>query len=137
DVLTEVYGYARARKVVWAGFGAMMFAALMSTVIVAMPPAEGWDHQDAYALIFGATPRIVFGSLIGFWAGEFANSVTLAKMKVLTGGKHLWMRTIGSTIVGEAVDSSLFFPIAFAGIWPADLVLKVVLTNYVGKVAVE
>jgi uncharacterized integral membrane protein (TIGR00697 family) len=133
DVLTEVYGYARARKVVWAGFGAMIFASLMSAVIVWLPPAKGWDFQGAYQTVFGATPRIVAASLVAFWAGEFTNSYVLAKMKIFTQGKHLWTRTIGSTIFGEAVDSAIFFPAAFLGVWPTAVVMKVTLSNYIVK----
>jgi uncharacterized integral membrane protein (TIGR00697 family) len=115
DVLTEVYGYARARRCVWAGFGAMLFMALMSWVVVALPPADGWPDQKAYEAVFGSTWRIVFASLVAFWAGEFANSFVLARMKILTQGKHLWTRTIGSTVVGQGVDSLLFYPLAFWG----------------------
>src|SRR5215468_10816131 len=104
DILTEVYGYARARKVVWAGFGAIIFASFMSWIVVSLRPAEGWNDQAAYRAVFGNTPRIVGASLTAFFAGEFANSFVLAKMKLLTSGKFLWMRTIGSTIVGEGVD---------------------------------
>lgn len=137
DVLTEVYGYARARRVVWAGFGAMIFASFMSWIVLALPPAQGWEHQAAFETVFAATPRIVVGSLIAFFCGEFCNSYVLAKMKVATGGKFLWMRTIGSTIVGEGVDSLLFYPIAFYGIWPNDLVVKVMFSNYLIKVGWE
>ncbi len=137
DVLTEVYGYARSRKVVWAGFGGMIFASLMATVVVALPPANGWIHQNAYQVVFGQTYRIVLASLIAFFCGEFANSFTLAKMKVFSKGKYLWMRTIGSTVAGEAVDSIIFYPVAFYGFWPNELIIKVMLTNYVLKVLWE
>jgi uncharacterized integral membrane protein (TIGR00697 family) len=137
DVLTEVYGYARARRVVWAGFGAMIFASFMSWIVLALPPASGWEHQAAFETVFAATPRIVIGSLIAFFCGELCNSYVLAKMKVATGGRLLWARTIGSTIVGEGVDSLLFYPIAFYGIWPTSLVLKVMLSNYLIKVGWE
>ena len=137
DVLTEVYGYARARKVVWAGFGAIIFASFMSWVIVTLPPAMGWNDQQAYEAVFGQTPRIVFASLTAFFVGEFANSYVLAKMKVRTNGRHLWMRTIGSTIVGEAVDSIVFYPVAFLGVWDNSLVLQVMMSNYIIKVAWE
>jgi queuosine precursor transporter len=137
DVLTEVYGYARARKVVWAGFGALVFASFMSWVIVALPPAAGWNDQRAYETVFGQTPRIVFASLTAFFVGEFANSYVLAKMKVKTSGRHLWMRTIGSTIVGEGVDSIVFYPMAFLGFWETSLVLRVMVSNYVIKVLWE
>lgn len=137
DVLTEVYGYARARRVVWAGFGAMVFASFMAFTVLALPPAPGWPHQDAFVTVFGNTPRIVAASLVAYFCGEFCNSYVLAKMKVLTGGRHLWTRTIGSTIVGEAVDSVIFYPAAFLGVWDGGLVLTVMATNYVLKVAWE
>lgn len=137
DILTEVYGYARARRVIWAGFGAMVFASLMATVVVALPPAPGWPFQEAYATVFGQTPRIVLASLIAFFAGEFANSYVLARMKVWMEGRRLWMRTIGSTIVGEGVDSLIFYPVAFLGVWDGALVVTVMLTNYALKVLVE
>jgi len=137
DVLTEVYGYARARKVVWAGFGALAFASFMSWAVLAFPPAPGWPHQAAYETVFGGTPRIVLASLIAYFCGEFCNSYVLAKMKIRTSGRLLWTRTIGSTIVGEAVDSAVFYPLAFLGAWQTDLVLRVMLTNYALKVVWE
>lgn len=137
DVLTEVYGYARARRCVWAGFGAMLFMALMSWVVVKLPPAQGWPDQQAYEAVFGSTWRIVFASLTAFWAGEFANSFVLARMKLLTQGKYLWTRTIGSTIVGQGVDSLLFYPLAFYGNWTDAQVLTVMGTNWLLKVTWE
>jgi uncharacterized integral membrane protein (TIGR00697 family) len=137
DVLTEVYGYARARKVVWAGFGALAFASFMSWAILAFPPAPDWPHQAAYETVFGATPRIVLASLVAYFCGEFCNSYVLAKMKLFTEGRFLWARTIGSTIVGEAVDSLVFYPTAFLGMWSTDLVLRVMAANYVLKVLWE
>src|SRR5688572_7621576 len=137
DVLTEVYGYARARKVVWAGFGAIIFASFMSWAVVALPAAPGWNDQQAYVTVFGQTPRIVFASLAAFFVGEFTNSYVLAKMKLKTNGRYLWMRTIGSTIVGEGVDSIIFYPAAFWGVWSSDLLLTVMISNYVIKVAWE
>ena len=137
DILTEVYGYARSRKVVWAGFGAMGFASFMSWVVVTLPPAQGWIHQEAYEVVFGQTPRIVIASLLAFFSGEFINSYVLAKMKVFTTGRFLWMRTIGSTVAGEAADSLIFYPIAFYGFWPNDLLITVMITNYVIKVSWE
>jgi uncharacterized integral membrane protein (TIGR00697 family) len=137
DILTEVYGYARSRKVVWAGFAALIFASVMSAVVIALPPAQGWIHQDAYEVVFGQTTRIVIASLTAFFCGEFANSYVLAKMKLFTEGKFLWTRTIGSTIAGEAVDSLIFYPVAFYGFWPNDLLIKVMITNYVLKVSWE
>ena len=137
DVLTEVYGYANARRCVWAGFAALLFMAFMSYVVVALPPAEGWDGQAAYESVFGSTWRIVAASIIAFWTGEFVNSFVLAKMKILTKGKHLWSRTIGSTVFGQAVDSAIFYPIAFLGIWSTEQVLTVMVTNWALKVAWE
>ncbi len=134
DVLTEVYGYARDRRCVWAGFGALAFAALMAAVIVALPPASWWqEEQKAVATVFGNTPRIVLASIIAFWSGSFVNSYVLAKMKIWTGGRWLWTRTIGSTLCGELVDSALFYSIAFYGLWDTPHLLGVMLTQYVLK----
>ena len=139
DILTEVYGYSRARKVIWAGFGALAFAAVMSAVVVALPPAPQWQNQDAYEIAFGSTWRIALASLVAFWCGEFVNSFVLAKMKLATSGRWLWTRTIGSTIAGEGVDSALFYPLAFygSGLIPDALLPTVMLTQFVAKVAVE
>ena len=137
DVLTEVYGYANARRCVWAGFAALLFMAFMSWVVVALPPAEGWDGQAAYVSVFGSTWRIVAASVLAFWAGEFVNSFVLAKMKILTGGKKLWARTIGSTVFGQAVDSAIFYPVAFLGTWSTTQVLTVMVTNWGLKVLWE
>ncbi|MBL8484494.1 MAG: queuosine precursor transporter, partial [Rhodocyclaceae bacterium] len=137
DILTEVYGYARARRVVWAGFAALAFASLMSWVVVAMPPAQDWPNQAAYATVFGQVPRIAMASLVAFWAGELVNSYVLAKMKVWMGGRHLWMRTIGSTIAGEWVDSLIFYTLAFYGVWPGSQIMEVMFTNYLIKTAWE
>jgi uncharacterized integral membrane protein (TIGR00697 family) len=139
DILTEVYGYSRARKVIWTGFGALAFAAMMSAVIVALPPAPGWQNQSAYEIAFGSTWRIALASLIAFWCGEFVNSFVLAKMKIATAGRWLWTRTIGSTIAGEGVDSVLFYPLAFygGGLIPDELLPTVMLTQFLAKVAVE
>ena len=137
DVLTEVYGYARARRVVWAGFGALLFASFMSWTVLALPPAPGWTQQAAFEAVFGGTPRIALASLVAYWAGEFCNSYVLARMKVLSEGRHLWTRTIGSTIAGEAVDSIVFYPLAFLGVWPTPVVFQVLLSNYLLKVGWE
>ena len=137
DVLTEVYGYAAARRCIWAGFAALLFMAFMSFVVVAMPPAPDWRGQAAYEAVFGQVPRIVFASIAAFWAGEFANSYVLARMKLLTEGRHLWMRTIGSTIVGQAIDSAIFYPLAFGGLWETRTLLIVVATQWALKVAWE
>ena len=137
DIMTEVYGYGRARRCIWAGTAAMLFMALMSYVVVSLPPAAGWPDQKAYEAVFGNTWRIVAASLIAFWAGEFANSFVLAKMKLMTQGKHLWSRTIGSTIIGEGVDSLIFYPLAFLGIWQTHQVALVMVTNWAMKVGWE
>ncbi len=139
DVLTEVYGYARARRVIWAGFAALVFMAFMSWVVVALPPAQGWNGQAAYEQVFGNTWRIVAASIVAFWAGEFANSFVLAKMKVWTGGRALWSRTIGSTIVGQGLDSLIFYPLAFYGLagWPPELLWQVVLSQWLIKTVWE
>jgi uncharacterized integral membrane protein (TIGR00697 family) len=139
DVLTEVYGYARARRCIWAGFAGMLFMAFMSFVVVALPPAPDWTGQGAYEQVFGQVPRIVFASICAFWVGEFVNSYVLAKMKLWTEGRHLWTRTIGSTIAGEGVDSLIFYPLAFWGAegWTNALVIKVLLTQWALKVSWE
>jgi uncharacterized integral membrane protein (TIGR00697 family) len=138
DILTEVYGYARDRRCVWAGFGALIFASLMATVIVQLPAAEFWkDKQPAVETIFGSTPRIVTASIIAFWCGSFVNSYVLAKMKIFTKGRWLWTRTIGSTLCGEFVDSALFYSIAFFGLWDTRQLIGVTVTQYVLKSAWE
>jgi hypothetical protein len=139
DILTEVYGYARARRVIWAGFAGLGFASFMAAVVVALPPAPFWKHQAAYEVAFGSTWRIVAASMVAYFCGEFVNSYVLAKMKIRTAGKWLWTRTIGSTLVGEAVDSTLFYPLAFygSGIIPDDKLPLVMLAQFIAKVSVE
>jgi uncharacterized PurR-regulated membrane protein YhhQ (DUF165 family) len=158
DVLTEVYGYARARRCVWAGFAALLFMAFMSLVVVSMPAKSSWGcaasgdpmfaavlraHdagticQATYVSVFGSTSRIVAASVVAFWAGEFVNSFVMARMKLLTRGKHLWTRTWGSTICGQAVDSLLFYPLAFLGVWSTTNVVEVLVTNWALKVTWE
>ncbi len=141
DVLTEVYGYARSRRVIWAGFGALVFSALMGQVILAMPsnPDEPFNAvmQPALVVVFGNGPRIVAASMLAFWAGDFVNSFVLAKMKVWTRGKHLWTRTVGSTIVGQLVDSLIFYPVACLGIWTSLTLVRVLVFNWAFKVMVE
>ena len=139
DILTEVYGYARARRVIWAGFGGLAFASLMAYVVVALPPAPFWKNQAAYEVAFGTAWRVAGASMIAYFCGEFVNSYVLARMKILTAGKWLWTRTIGSTIFGEAVDSAIFYPLAFygSGIIPDEQLPKVMLAQFVGKVLVE
>ncbi len=137
DVLTEVYGYARSRRVIWVGFASAALLAITLTVVGWLPPASDWDGQAAYQAILGQTPRIVLGSLIAYFAGEFTNSYTLARLKLRTRGRHLWLRTIGSTLVGQAIDTALFVVIAFAGVLSPALLLAVIASNYVFKVGVE
>ncbi len=139
DVLTEVYGYARARRVIWAGFAGLFFASFMASVVVALPPAPFWKNQEAYEIAFGTTWRIALASMFAYFCGEFANSYVLAKMKIMTSGRWLWTRTIGSTIVGEAVDSALFYPLAFynAGLMPNEILPAIMVAQFVGKVGVE
>lgn len=137
DVLTEVYGYQRARRCIWVGFGAMIFMAFMSYVVVALPPADGWEGQAAYESVFGQVPRIVLASILAFWAGEFVNAFVLAKMKIWTAGRALWSRTIGSTVFGQAVDSAIFYPVAFLGVWETEAVIAVMVGNWTLKVLWE
>jgi queuosine precursor transporter len=141
DVLTEVYGYARARRAIWAGFGAMVFATIMSQAIIHMPPSPlepfNAQLQPALELVFGNTWRIALASLIAYWLGDFTNSFVLARMKLWTRGRMLWARTIGSTLVGQGVDSLTFYPIAFIGIWEGETILAVIAFNWAMKVMVE
>lgn len=139
DILTEVYGYARSRKVIWVGFGAMIFASLMAFVVTSLPPSKTMsaEQQAAINAIFGQVPRIVLASLTAFWLGEFVNSFVLAKLKLWSAGKFLWIRTIGSTIMGEIADSLVFYPIAFYGIWSNEQLISVMIGNYFIKVMWE
>lgn len=139
DILTEVYGYARSRKVIWAGFGALIFASLMSFVVTALPSAATMEpeKQRAIEMIFGQVPRIVIASLTAFWLGEFVNSFVLAKIKLLMKGRLLFVRTIASTIFGEIADSLVFYPIAFYGIWSNEQLISVMIGNYFIKVLWE
>ncbi|MEL6363835.1 MAG: queuosine precursor transporter [Pseudomonadota bacterium] len=137
DVLTEIYGYARARRVIWTGFAAVLFMAFMSWAVLALPAAEGWEGVEAYQFVFAQTPRIVLASITAFWAGEFANAIVMARMKVASKGKNLWQRTIGSTVVGQGVDSLIFYPLAFLGVWTTEQVIAVLITNYLLKVLWE
>jgi len=139
DVLTEVYGYARARRAVWAAFAALLFMAVMEWTVVHLPVAEGWGGQAAYERVFGAGWRIIGASLAAFWAGDLLNSFVLAKMKIATNGRWLWTRTIGSTIIGEGADSLIFYPLAFYGLpdWPVSALGAVMLSQFVLKVSWE
>jgi uncharacterized integral membrane protein (TIGR00697 family) len=141
DVLTEVYGYARARRAIWAGFAAMLFATFMSWAVRALPPdpSEPFNEtmQPALEVVFGPTKRVVVASILAFMVGDFVNSYVLARMKVATAGRYLWMRTIGSTIVGQGIDSLIFYPIAFYGLWNDDRLVTILIVNWLFKVGVE
>ena len=140
DILTEVYGYGRDRRVVWAGFGALAFASFMAWVVISLPPA-GSEFMQTYQAnlegVFGNSWRIALGSMIAFWCGSFSNAYVLAKMKLWSRGRWLWTRTIGSTLVGELVDSALFYFIAFYGIWATGDVIKIAIAQYVLKTTWE
>jgi uncharacterized integral membrane protein (TIGR00697 family) len=139
DVLTEVYGYARARRALWAGFAALAFMGVMEWTVVHLPVDQGWTGQAAYERVFGGGWRIILASLCAFWVGDLLNSFVLAKMKIWTEGKHLWTRTIGSTIVGEGADSLIFYPLAFYGLsdWSVHSLLMVMFSQFVLKVSWE
>lgn len=139
DILTEVYGYARARRVIWTGFAALLFASVMAAVVVALPPAPNWPNQAAYETAFGSAWRIAGASMIAYFCGEFVNSYVLARMKVASNGRHMKGRFLASTVAGEAVDSALFYPLAFwnSGIMPNELVATLVVSQFVSKTAVE
>jgi len=137
DILTEVYGYAKSRRVIWTGFFCAMLMSAVLMIVAVLKPAADWPYQEAFKKIIGLTPRIVLASLIAYWAGEFSNSYILAKVKIWMKGKFLWMRTISSTLVGEGIDTSLFVLIAFCGVIPAGLLLVVFISNYIFKCGVE
>jgi len=137
DILTEVYGYKKSRRVIWTGFFAAFLMSLIFIIIGKLPAAADWANQDAYDKILGLTPRIVLASLIAYFAGEFSNSYTLAKLKIYTKGRLLWSRTIGSTLIGEGIDTLLFIMIAFWGVLPNSLLISVIISNYVFKVGFE
>jgi queuosine precursor transporter len=137
DILTEVYGYKKSRSVIWLGFFMALLMSAVFIIVGKLPAAPGWSNQGAYDAILGLTPRIVVASLIAYSAGEFSNSYVLAKMKIWTKGKMLWTRTIGSTLVGELIDSAIFIVIAFAGILPNSLLVTLIISNYIFKTLIE
>jgi queuosine precursor transporter len=139
DILTEVYGYSASRRVIWAGFAGLAFASFMAWIVVALPPAPFWNNQDAYEVAFGSTWRIAAAGLIAFAVGEFVNSFIMAKMKIISAGKHLWQRTVTSTVFGEAVDTVIFVPLAFwnTGIIPNDKIPLIIGAQIIAKIAVE
>ncbi|HLY41180.1 MAG TPA: queuosine precursor transporter [Terracidiphilus sp.] len=137
DVFTEVYGYGSSRRAIWLGFFAMALLAAMGQLAVALPPAPEWRGQQAYVTVFSLVPRFAGASLVAYWAGEFTNSYTLAKLKLITGGKWLWTRTIGSTVTGQLVDTAVIILIAFGGVQPLPMLVRMVVSSYLIKVAVE
>ena len=137
DILTEVYGYRKSRQVIWIGFVSALLMSIVLVIVGLLPPAPGWNNQDAYMAILSTTPRIVAASLIAYFAGEFSNSYVLARMKIFTKGRWLFSRTIGSTIVGEGIDTVFFVCIAFAGAIPGSTLMAVIVSNYVFKVGFE
>lgn len=137
DVFTEVYGYGASRRAIWLGFFASGLMAAMGALVVALPPAPDWPNQAAFATVFSVVPRLVIASLIAFWCGEFANSYTMAKMKIWTSGKHLWTRTIGSTVVGQGVDTIVIMFLGFVGTVSLRTILILIASGYAGKVIYE
>ena len=137
DVFTEVYGYSASRRAIWLGFFASGLLAVMGVITVALPPAPDWPNQQAFATVFNFVPRLVIASLAAFWCGEFANSFVMAKMKILTSGRHLWTRTVGSTVVGQAVDTFILMIIAFGGSLNTRLIANLIVSGYLGKVLYE
>lgn len=140
DLLTEVYGFKLARRTIWIGTGSLVFYALMSWVVVSLPPAADGRSQTMqvhYEAVLGLAPRIVLASVTAFFVGEYVNSITLSILKVRDQGRHFWRRALGSTVLGQAADSLIFYPVAFAGIWTWDTIIGVMLFNYAAKVGTE
>lgn len=137
DVLTEVYGYQRSRKVIWTGFGAALLMSLVLWVVQEMPPATDWPNQQAYESLLGFVPRIVLASLVAYFGGAFSNAFLMSKLKIKTKGKFLWVRTIGSTLVGEGIDTAIFCMVAFYGVLPNELLISIIISNYIFKSGVE
>jgi uncharacterized integral membrane protein (TIGR00697 family) len=137
DVFTEVYGFSASRRAIWMGKFGTVLLYLMGVIVIALPAAPGWKNQQAFEAVFGFLPRIQAASLIAFWAGDFANSYVMARMKVWTEGKWLWTRTVGSTVVGQGADTTLVITLTFAGKYPAMALIDMVLTMYLLKVAYE
>ena len=137
DIFTEVYGYGASRRAIWLGFFAMGLLIATGQLAVALPPAPEWKGQEAFATVFGLVPRFAVASLIAYWAGEFTNSYTLAKLKLLTRGRWLWTRTVGSTVTGQAVDTAVIILIAFGGTQAPAMLVRMILSSYLIKVAVE
>jgi uncharacterized integral membrane protein (TIGR00697 family) len=137
DIFTEVYGYSASRRAIWSGFFASALLAVMGMIVVALPAAPEWHDQEAFAKVFNFVPRIVVASLIAYWCGEFANAFVMARMKLVTQGRFLWMRTIGSTVVGQMVDTFVVIVIAFAGTISVDAMIRLMYSGYLSKVVYE
>jgi uncharacterized integral membrane protein (TIGR00697 family) len=137
DILTEVYGYRRTRRVIWTGFAAALLMSLVLWIVQVLPPATDWPNQQAYESLIGFVPRIVGASLLAYFAGEFTNSWIISRLKVLMKGKRLWVRTIGSTLIGEGIDTTIFCLVAFYGVLPGSLLITVIISNYVFKCLIE
>lgn len=137
DILTEVYGYQRSRKVIWTGFGAALLMSLVLWVVQELPPATDWPNQQAYESLLGFVPRIVLASLVAYFGGAFSNAFLMSKLKIKTKGKFLWIRTIGSTLVGEGIDTAIFCMVAFYGVLPNELLISIIISNYIFKSGVE
>ncbi|MBN2273527.1 MAG: queuosine precursor transporter [Bacteroidales bacterium] len=137
DILTEVYGYKRSRRVIWLGFASAVLMSLVFYVVQLLPPAADWPHQEAFKSLLGFVPRIVLASLIAYFAGEFSNSFTLSKLKIFTSGRFLWLRTISSTLIGQGLDTVIFCLIAFYGTLPGMVLVSVIISNYIFKCSVE
>ncbi len=137
DILTEVYGYKASRKIVWAGFGALLLMVFSYWFVKVLPPVSFWPNQGAYESILGTVPRLVLGSMLAYFCGEFSNSYVISKMKIWSNGSHLWMRTIGSTIVGEGVDTVIFLTVVFLGMIPTTVLVSLIISQYLVKVAYE
>ena len=137
DIFTEVYGYSASRRAIWNGFFGSALLAAISMIVVALPPSPDWPHQQAYATVLGFVPRIIVSSLIAYWFGEFANSIVMARMKLWTNGKHLWTRTVGSTVVGQGVDTVLVMVLAFGGVMSNNDIFRAIVSGYAAKVLYE
>ena len=137
DIFTEVYGYGASRRAIWIGFFASALLAVMGVVTVMLPAASGWDGQPAFAKVFNFVPRIIASSLVAFWCGEFANSYVMAKMKLVTNGRYLWTRTVGSTVAGQAVDTFVVTVLTFGGSISVGLIANLILSGYLAKVLYE
>ena len=137
DIITEVYGFKRARFVIWLGFGAALLMSLVIMLVGVLPPAADWPFQEAYQSILGLTPRIVLASLIAYLAGEFSNSKLLIKIREYTKGEYMWMRFLGSTVIGQGFDTVIFVLVAFLGVFPTEVLVAIILSNYMFKLGIE